>query len=181
MRQALALVLGLVLLAGGFALTGLGPSTASQGAQETATADANAPAIVREVLAGGMPVAAPGHDLNLARYTIAVGAVLPVHVHPGNQAAWIVSGELTYHVLQGEVPIGRAGDPATPGAATASETLTAGQTTVLHPGDWVFESPGAVHYAENLGSEPVVIFAATLFETGQPASIVVNDEGTPES
>jgi quercetin dioxygenase-like cupin family protein len=97
------------------------------------------------------------------------------------QTAWVESGELTYHVLKGEVPVGRAGDPATPGVATPSEVITAGQVTTLQPGDWVVETPGAVHYAENPGTEPVIIFAATLLEVDQPSAIEVNAEGTPTS
>ena len=187
MRQVLALILGLVLLAGGFALVGLGPSTLGKTAQTTATVPADAgaapavPPVVRDVLASGLPPFAPGHSLDLAQYTIAPGAVLPIHVHPGMQVAWVQSGELTYHVLKGEVPVGRATDAATPGVTTTSETVSAGQVTVLRPGDWVIESPGAVHFAENPGTEPVIIFAATLFEVGEPSAIEVNAEGTPTS
>ena len=103
--------------------------------------------IGREILASGLPPAAPGQSLQLARYTIPAGAKLAVHVHPGMQTAWVESGELTYHVLKGEAPIGRAATAATPGA---TETLRAGESTVLRPGDWVVEAPGTVHYGENL-------------------------------
>ena len=51
--------------------------------------------------------------------------------------------------------------------------------TVLMPGDSVAELPGAVHYGENLSDEPVVLLAATLLETGAPAAIATNPEGTP--
>jgi quercetin dioxygenase-like cupin family protein len=185
MRQALALIVGGLLLLGGVAALGLTPSISGRNAQATATVPAiaasptAAPAVVREVLTGGLPPAAPGQTLNLVRFTIAPGAVLPIHTHPGMQAAYIESGVLTYHVLIGSAPVGRAGDPVTPGVATPSETVEAGQVTELHPGDWVVETPGTVHYGENLGPEPVVILAVTLFTTGEPASTVVNAEGTP--
>jgi quercetin dioxygenase-like cupin family protein len=181
MRQVLALVLGLVLLAGGLAVVGLGPSTLGTTAQTAATATPDVPPVVRDVLASGLPPFALGHSLDLAQYTIAPGAVLPIHVHPGMQVAWIQSGDLTYHVLKGEVPVGRVADASTSGAPTTSETVTAGQVTILHPGDWVIETPGAVHFAENPSTEPVTILAATLFEVGQPSAIEVNAKGTPTS
>jgi quercetin dioxygenase-like cupin family protein len=158
---------------------GLGGSEASQ-ADTTAAAGtpAASPAasIGRTILASGFPPAAPGQSLQLARYDIPAGATLAVHVHPGMQTAWIESGELTYHVLKGEAPIGRAATAATPGA---TETLRAGESTVLGPGDWVVEAPGTVHYGENLTDEPVVILSAVLFEADEPAAVPVNPEGTP--
>ena len=132
--------------------------------------------IGREILASGLPPAAPGQSLQLARYTIPAGAKLAVHVHPGMQTAWVVSGELTYHVIKGEAPIGRAETAATPGA---TETLRAGESTILRPGDWVVEAPGTVHYGENLTDEPVILLSAVLFEVDEPAAIPVNPEGTP--
>jgi quercetin dioxygenase-like cupin family protein len=135
-------------------------------------------AVVREVLATGLPPAAPGQTLDLVRYTIQPGTTLAVHIHPGMQIAWVHSGELTYHVLKGEVQIGRAVN-ASAGQPGLPEILAAGESTVLVPGDWVAEVPGAVHYGENLGSEPLVLWAATLLESGHPPAISVNAEGTP--
>jgi quercetin dioxygenase-like cupin family protein len=133
---------------------------------------------VREVLAEGHPPAAAGQTLDLVRYTIQPGTTLAVHVHPGMQIAWVESGELTYHVLKGDVLIGHG--PVTSEPMPGSPLiLPAGESTVLKPGDYVVETPGAVHYGENLGTEPLILWAATLLETDQPPSIPVNDEGTP--
>jgi quercetin dioxygenase-like cupin family protein len=163
----------LVVFAG---TAGLGGSDARQ-ADATGTPIASPVASIgREILASGLPPAAPGQSLQLARYTIPAGATLAVHVHPGMQTAWVESGELTYHVLKGEAPIGRAAAAATQGA---TETLRAGESTVLRPGDWVVEAPGTVHYGENLTDEPVVLLSAVLFEVDEPAAIPVNPEGTP--
>lgn len=161
----------LVTVAAFAGTAGLGGSVAHQAATGTPVAS-----IGREILASGLPPAAPGQSLQLARYTIPAGATLAVHVHPGMQTAWVESGELTYHVLKGEAPIGRAATAATPGA---TETLRAGETTVLRPGDWVVESPGTVHYGENLTNEPVILLSAVLFEVDEPAAIPVNPDGTP--
>jgi quercetin dioxygenase-like cupin family protein len=175
-RQALAIVVGLVTLAV-VTVVGLDPAGARQAS--TATAAAASPTanpVVREVFGRGLPPAAPGQNLDLVRYAIAPGATLPIHVHPGTQVAYIESGELTYHVLLGEVPVTR--DVNQPIGAP-SETVSAGQTTVLHPNDSIVEAPGVVHYGENLGPDPVVILAATLFASDQPSAIVVNPQGTP--
>jgi len=135
-------------------------------------------AVFRETLAIGFPPAASGQTLELVRYDIPAQTTLAVHIHPGLQIAYVVSGELTYHVLTGTVEVRRAGDPdpTQPGPA---ELIEAGSSTVLGPGDSVAELPGAVHYGENLTDEPVVLLAATLLETGEPAAIATNNDGTP--
>jgi quercetin dioxygenase-like cupin family protein len=147
----------------------------TQGSQRSAGSDATpAPAadgLTRTVLVGATPAAAPDQSLELAQIVIAPGVKLPPHVHPGTQLASIVSGELTYTVIDGEIRVVRTSVDGAPGA---EETLTSGQTTVLHPGDAVIETEGMLHYGENLGSEPVVIMTAVLFEANQPASIPVD-------
>src|SRR5688572_25315743 len=84
MRQALALIVGGLLLLGGVAALGYTPSIAGRTVQDAATPAAvaasptAAPSVVRDVLTGGLPPAAPGQTLNLVRFTIAPGAILPV-------------------------------------------------------------------------------------------------------
>ncbi len=155
----------------------------SAGASQTTSTPVTSPEAVtsvvfRETLAIGFPPAADGQTLELVRYDIPANTTLAIHIHPGLQIAYVVSGELTYHVLTGTVEVRRAGDPdpTQPGPA---ELIEAGSTTVLMPGDSVAELPGAVHYGENLGDEPVILLAATLLETGAPAAIATNAEGTP--
>lgn len=163
------------------AVTGTGQAL-SHGTPEAATPEASPAAVTsavfRETLAIGLPPAAPGQTLELVRYDIPARLTLAVHIHPGLQIAYVVSGELTYHVLTGTVEVRRAGDPD-PNQPGPVELLEAGSSTVLLPGDSVAELPGAVHYGENLGDEPVVLLAATLLTTGEPAAIATNPEGTP--
>ena len=147
-------------------------------ASPIASPAAQTSAVFRETLATGLPPAAPGQTLDLVQYDIPAHTTLAIHIHPGLQIAYVVSGELTYHVLTGTVEVRRAGDPD-PTQPGPVELLEAGTTTVLMPGDSVAELPGAVHYGENLGDEPVVLLAATLLETGAPAAIATNPEGTP--
>jgi quercetin dioxygenase-like cupin family protein len=132
---------------------------------------------VREVLVEGSPEAANGQVLQLVRYDIPAGLTLPFHTHPGMQMAYIESGVLTYTVVSGgSIPVTRAAKDGTP---VATEMLAPGQTTELHPGDTVVEIDGVVHYGENLGTEPVIILAATLLDPNQPPSVAVTVEASP--
>jgi len=181
-RRLVTVGFGILVLTLIIAFSGVGPvklawRTAGQAAATDATPAVATPTTIREVLATGQPPSAPGQTLDLVRYTIPPRTTLAVHVHPGMQIAWIQSGELTYHVLKGDVQIGRAAN-ASAGQPGLPEILAAGESTVLVPGDWVAEVPGAVHYGENLGSEPLILWAASLLETGQPPAIPVNSEST---
>ena len=132
---------------------------------------------VRDVLVEGSPLAANGQVLQLVRYDIPAGVVLPMHTHPGMQAAYIESGVLTYHVVTGgSIPVTRAAHDGTP---EATELIAPGQTTELHPGDSVVEIDGVVHYGENLGTETVVILASTLLDPNEPAAVVYTPEASP--
>ncbi len=126
--------------------------------------------VVREVLSSGDPASAPGDVLELVRYTIPAGTRLPAHTHPGMQVAQIVSGTLSYTVLEGTVPVTRA-------ASGMVESVTAGSGEVeINPGDSFYEAEGVIHFGQNAGTEPVVILVASLFEIGMPPAHLV---GTP--
>jgi len=159
----------LVLLA--MVLVGVAPRQAGWAAGTPVPAGG----VTRAVLAGASPVSAPDQSLELVRTVIAPNTALAAHTHPGTQAAYIESGDLTYTVVEGEARIIRAGAGGTPGT---SETLAPG-TTVLRPGDAVIETEGMVHFGENLGTEPVVILAVTLHDAALPAAIVIEPQATP--
>lgn len=161
--------LRVVLLVAALMLTGITSGTLE--AQTSTPAASPTPAgTVREVLSSGDPAGAPGDVLELVRYTIPPGTKLPVHTHPGMQVAQIVSGTLSYTVLDGTVPVTRA-------ASGMIEPVTAASGQVrIGPGDSFYEAEGVVHFGENAGTEPVVILVASLFEIGEPPAILV---GTP--
>jgi len=145
--------------------------TSTPAASPEATPDAYGGTVVKEVLEDDSnSSASSGEILSLTRYTIPAGAKLPVHTHPGVQLASVVSGELTYHVLEGELFVTR-GDGA-------EETHHAGDTVVFTVGDSWEEPKGMVHYAENLSDQPVVLISSALLDANQPATILV-DLGTP--
>ncbi len=168
---AMVLVLILVLLGVMVAADARATSSTFPAGQATPAAG---PAVSAEVLAHGTSPAAPGQELSLARVTIPPGASIPAHEHPGLQLASILSGTLTYTVLTGEVTLTRAATSGTPGPV---ERIMAVQTVAIRPGDWVAETPGNIHMAQNAGAEPVVILISRLFTAGEPPSILA--EATP--
>ena len=131
------------------------------------------PGVAGAVLGRGRPAAVPQLELAVGQVTIAPGATIPPHEHPGTQVAVIVAGELAYTVLSGEVALTRGDRPAVGGTPVAADAIVAGQTVVLRMGDSVVEQPGALHTARNAGTEPVVIILSTLFEPGAPRTIFV--------
>lgn len=159
------IAVAVILLLAGF---GSGPLAAQSGGTPTP-----AGAVVREVLSSGDPARAPGDVLELVRYTIPVGTHLPAHTHPGMQVAQIVSGTLSYTVLEGTVPVTRAGSGEV-------VPITAGSGEIaIRPGDSFYEAEGVVHFGQNAGTEPVVILVASLFTAGAPPAHVV--ESTPDA
>ncbi|MCW2767750.1 MAG: Cupin 2, conserved barrel domain protein [Nocardioides sp.] len=124
--------------------------------------------VVREPLAQAeAPRGAPGRTLGLSRVTVMPGAELASHHHPGTQIARIANGTLTYSVETGAVKVmsGSSDDP------TVVRRITAGHTGRIRTGQWIVEQPDEVHHAANRGTEPVVIYLATLFTTGAPPSL----------
>lgn len=155
-----AVVLVLAALLGGSACR---DESFDSGAGTTST---TAVAVVREILATDAdPPGAPGRTLTLVRYTIAPGAQLPAHIHPGVQLAAIQSGSLTYTVLSGTASVERADG--------TTEPVTGPATVLLKPGDEVTETGDMVHFGANSTGAPVVILATLLTESGRDLAVVV--------
>lgn len=154
------------------------PHTQLQAQETNATAEASPDAyggtVQKDVLIDdSSDASAPGETLSLTRYTIPAGAKLPVHYHPGVQLASVESGELTYHVVQGELYVTRADGTKT--------TYESGATVVLAQGDAWEEPEGMIHYAENLTDQPVVLISTALLESDKDATILVDATPAPSS
>lgn len=119
----------------------------------------------------GTVAGAPGRELVLSRVTVPPGAALPLHRHRGTQVARVESGTLTYTVREGEVTVRRGQSDSSPRVV---RTIAAGTTAPIRAGEWIVEQPSAIHRAENRGSEPVVIYLATLLEAGAPPATPVS-------
>ena len=123
-------------------------------------------AVQKDVLASEVdPPGGEGSTLTLMRYTIAPGAKLSPHIHPGVQLAHIESGTLTYTVVEGTATVTRADGTVEP--------VTAPATTTLGPGDAVAENDGMVHFGANDTTEPVVILATLLTADGEDLAVTV--------
>jgi quercetin dioxygenase-like cupin family protein len=129
-------------------------------------ADGDAPAAVAVTSLGPIqPENAPGQALYLLRYTIAPGTRLPLHHHEGTQIGLVTSGELTYHVESGEVPVFRT---EAAGKAALVRTVRPGETARISAGQWVVEEPEDRHWGANDGTEPLEIVTSALLRDGAP-------------
>lgn len=163
---ATAVLAAFVLVAGCGGSSGSG-RPARVASATTAAPATTAAAVVKEVLASMTdPPGAPGRTLTLIRYTIAPGAQLPAHVHPGVQLASIQAGSLSYTVVSGTAIVRRAGN-ATPEPVTGPKAIT------LDPGDAVEEKGDMVHFGANRTADPVVILATLLTESGRDLAVPV--------
>jgi len=124
--------------------------------------------VTREPLASaGHPRGAVHRTLGLSRVTVMPGTTLPLHHHPGTQIGYVERGVLTYTVEQGRAKLmaGTGDDPK------LVRVIHSGQTAKVRPGHWLIEQPTDHHHATNKGTVPVVIYLATLFKDGEPASL----------
>jgi len=119
--------------------------------------------IIRTLLGDVAPTTAASQTLSLWHYTIPAGQALAPHTHPGFQVARVVSGDLTYNVIDGEVTVLRSDG--------STETGASGQVLTVHAGDTVIENPDLAHFGANAGTEPVEIYAASLFESGSAPAL----------
>jgi quercetin dioxygenase-like cupin family protein len=129
------------------------------------------PTVVRNALGQTEHVqGAPGRTLILSRVVVGPGAQLALHHHIGTQVARVTSGILTYTVRRGSVVV-YSGDAEKDPVKVRS--IKAGQTGHITAGQWLVEQPSTVHEAANDGSQPIVIYIATLLKTGAPPATPV--------
>ena len=133
-----------------------------------------APQPTRTVLAQKVdPAGAPGRTLALSRVTIPAHTRLGLHRHPGTQIAYVQKGTLTYTVRTGVVTVYRGAADQDPQVV---RRIGPGQTGPVNAGEWVAERPSDVHFGANDGDGTVRILLATLFKTGRPPSIPVDED-----
>lgn len=129
------------------------------------------PTAVRNALAQTSSVqGAPHRTLVLSRVEVEPGAKLALHHHLGTQVAHIEAGKLTYTVRRGSVVVRKGESDQQPKTV---RKIKAGQTGRIRAGQWIVEQPSDIHEAANYGSSPVVIYLATLLETGAPSATPV--------
>lgn len=154
------------------ALAALVLATAGGTLAQDATPEAQP--VTDTVLAMGVPNDAPGKMLQVERITIAPGAAIPSHIHPGAYAIYVESGQFGFTVTKGEAELTRAG-------SSSVEMIVEGSEVIARPGDSIFENGGVVHSARNAGDTPVVVLTGALLTAHVPSLQPTNDEGTPVS
>jgi quercetin dioxygenase-like cupin family protein len=106
-----------------------------------------------------------------SRVVVEPGARLALHHHLGTQVARVQSGVLGYTVRRGSVVVRSGESDQSPQVV---RRIGAGQTGSIRAGEWIVEQPSVIHQAANRGTEPVVIYLATLLEKGAPPSTPVS-------
>lgn len=132
-----------------------------------------APTAVRSALAESENIqGAPDRTMVLSKVVVQPGAHLALHHHLGTQISRIAAGTLTYTVRKGFAVL-HSGDAER--EHNFVRRIAAGQTARIQPGQWLIEQPSDIHEAANRGSEPVVIYLATLLKTGAPPATPVTN------
>jgi hypothetical protein len=127
--------------------------------------------VVRNALAQTDRVqGAPNRTMVLSRVEVDPGAQLALHHHLGTQIAHVEAGTLTYTVRRGSAVV-RAGESDQ--GPRVVRTIKAGQTAPIRSGQWIVEQPSDIHEAANRGATPVVLYIATLLQTGAPSATPV--------
>jgi quercetin dioxygenase-like cupin family protein len=90
----------------------------------------------------------PGHEVVVARGEFNPGAAAPKHTHPGEEAAYVLDGEVTLEV-EGKPPM------------------------VLKAGDVFFVPAGTVHSAKNTGKTAAKVLSTYVVEKGKPLATPV--------
>ena len=100
----------------------------------------------------GEPITLPEHpQLKVSKYTIAPGAKLPVHKHPAQRYAYILSGEI---------------DVTFPDADKHFHSK---------PGDFIVEGMDQWHYGINKGKAPVVLLVIDQMPEAAKTNTVLKD------
>jgi hypothetical protein len=131
-----------------------------------------APTAIRNALAQTSHAqGAPGRTMVLSRVVVEPGAKLAAHHHLGTQIARVQAGALSYTVRRGSAVVWSGESDQNP---TLVGKIAAGQTAAIRAGQWIVEQPSDIHEAANRGTEPVVLYLATLLKSGSPPSTPVS-------
>jgi quercetin dioxygenase-like cupin family protein len=141
------------------------------GTAQDATPGGGAAPVTLETLGSAPAADAPGMNLVSLRLTLAPGAVVPAHRHPGQLVVAVESGALAYTILDDGRSL-RAGA----GTPTAAEAIEPGVEATLGPGEWFVYVADTAHLDRNPGGEPAVVLITGLVAADQPFLIPVDME-----
>ena len=114
------------------------------------------PLLTTSVTASGQPIVLPQGNVQLitSMYEVPPGAKLPEHEHNSQRYGYLLAGYLRI---------------------TNTET---GETKDYKPGDFIVESRGQWHKAENIGTEPVKILAIDQVKPGESTTVLRHPDAT---
>ena len=135
--------------------------------------------VAGKVFGGVEPLAAPGHRLEIYYMEWAPGAHVTPHYHPMSYITCVASGALGFTMHEGSVSLTRAGTGEQP---ESTEQVQPNVEVILEPGDCISvdnEATNTIHSARNAGDGTTVAWEADLYPIGQPATVFVDERGTP--
>ena len=114
------------------------------------------PLLRTAVTSSGQPIVLPQGNIQLITsiYEIAPGAKLPEHEHNSQRYGYLLSGRLRI---------------------TNTET---GKSEEYKPGDFIVESRGQWHKAENIGTEPIKLLVIDQVEPGEKTTMLRQPDAT---
>jgi quercetin dioxygenase-like cupin family protein len=127
-----------------------------------------------ELLGAIEPAVIEGWNLVTMRITMAPGAEISGHSHPGPVVLVVESGVFVTEFVHGSGTITRAAGDETPAVTETAET---GVEVTLESGDSLSYDQTAGHTMVNGGGEPLVLLVSALLAIDQPGFMF--DEGTP--
>jgi hypothetical protein len=127
-----------------------------------------------EMLGAIEPAIVEGWNLVALRITMAPGAEIAGHSHPGPVVLVVDSGVFVTEFIHGSGTITRAAVDGTPAATEMAET---GVQVTLNAGDSLAYDQTAGHTMINGGDEPLVLMVTALLAIDQPGFMF--EEGTP--
>ncbi len=159
MRRSTVIVVRLFLMMAMLSLTPL----MARAQDATPPADPFA-GVTIETLGSGAPPATPGMVVVLLRITMAPGALIPRHVHPGQVILYVESGTFGTTFGDGDAVITRAVTEGTP----VAEAVQTNVEITMRPGDSVSYSKVTTHIMHNIGDKPLVLLVSALLAADQP-------------
>ena len=114
------------------------------------------PLLTTSVTASGQPIVLPQGNVQLiaSMYEIAPGAKLPEHEHNSQRYGYLLAGQLRI---------------------TNTET---GKSQEYKPGDFIVESRGQWHKAENIGAEPIKLLVIDQINPGESTVVLRQPSAT---
>jgi len=153
------------LLLGGLFLTVLAFAPAIARAQDPAATPDPFAGVTTVVLAGGPSAVTDGYALVLLQITMAPGAEIPSHHHPGDVSLAVQSGTFSTSFTNGTGTITRA---AKPGEDPVTEEAATGVEQILTAGDSLAYGEGSHHIMANGGDDDLVLIISALLKADQP-------------